>query len=255
MVNYKRLLEKKEFVKNNKHKLSDDLLEKYEKSFDIDFTHNSTAIEGNTLTLIETKLLLEDKLTVGGKKLREMYEVVNHDKTWSCVKDWVENKEPLDEEKLKDIHYMLTENILVGGVYRTEEVSIVGASHTPPAPNVAYSELQDFYQKIKEHDFNPLELSAYTHAEFVRIHPFVDGNGRTSRIIMNYQLLENGFLPISIQNETKLEYYKALDQYGNKRDLQPFLKLVYELEEKELDYYISSIEKVLEKDINGDIEI
>ncbi|MDD4187436.1 MAG: Fic family protein [Bacilli bacterium] len=148
---------------------------------------------------METKLLLEDKLSVGSKNLREIYEIVNHNKAWNYVKNKVSSNEELDENKIKDIHNLLMSDIIIGGIYRRVEVQISRASHTPPSPRDAFYQLQDFYQSLKDNNYNDFEIAAYTHAEFVRIHPFEVGNGRTSRIIMNYQLIYNGYLPISIK--------------------------------------------------------
>lgn len=88
---------------------------------------------------------------------------------------------------------------------------------------------------------NPIERAAWTHAEFVRIHPFIDGNGRTSRLLMNYQLMIQGFLPVSVDKENRLDYYNALEQYSVNGDLQPFADFVAELEEKQLDEYLKLI--------------
>ena len=88
-------------------------------------------------------------------------------------------------------------------------------------------------------DLNPIELAAWTHAEFVKIHPFVDGNGRTSRLIMNYQLMRNGFLPVSVNKEDRLEYFNYLEEYAVNGSLSPFIDFVAELEEQQLDEYLS----------------
>jgi Fic family protein len=236
-MEYIKLLEKKKFYHKNKNRLSKEVAEKISKSFDIDFTYNSTTIEGNTLTLIETKAVIEDKISIGGKTLREIYEVVNHNKAFDYVKQSIEKSEELNEEKVKDIHEILTENIIQGGIYRNTDVAITGATHTPPTPNEMYNQLKFFYEDLNANQIkmNSIELAAWTHAEFVRIHPFIDGNGRTSRLIMNYQLMKNGFLPISIQVKDRLEYYNALDIYATKRELTPFYNFIFNLEEKRLD--------------------
>lgn len=116
----------------------------YEKDFELTFTHNSTAIEGNTLTLMETKVVLEDGISVGGKQLREIYEVVNHKKAYQYVKRCIAERKPLDESIVKDIHAILTENIIIGGIYRNQEVRISGAGHTPPAGNEMYNQIKTF---------------------------------------------------------------------------------------------------------------
>ena len=246
-LKFLELLKKKKFYNENKTKLNKDIIEKIEKVFDVDFTYNSTTIEGNTLTLIETKALIEDNISIGGKKLREIYEVVNHNKAFNYVKESIEKQEELDENKIKDIHEILTENIIQGGIYRNTDVSITGATHTPPTPNEMYNQLKFFYEdlKINKTRMDPIELSAWTHAEFVRIHPFIDGNGRTSRLIMNYQLMKNEFLPINIKVEDRLEYYNLLDKYATKRDLEPFMKFILNLEENRLD----EINKIIEQEV------
>ena len=244
-MNLSKLKQKKDFVNANMHTISQEAQENYAAAFDIEYTHNSTAIEGNTLTLMETKLLIEDKLSVGGKDLREIYEVVNHNKAFSYVIKKVSENEPLDEKTIKDIHALLMENIIVGGVYRNVEVYISGAQHTPPAPNEMYGQIKNFYMDlVQKKDIEPIELAAWTHAEFVKIHPFVDGNGRTSRLIMNYQLMSSGYLPVSIPKDERLNYFECLESYAIKGDLSTFISFIAELEEKRLDYYINAIQSV-----------
>lgn len=236
-MNYEELIKKRDLYVNNKNKIDKIIIEKYEKAFDIDFTYNSTTIEGNTLTYIETKALLEDKISIGGKQLREIYEVLNHNNAFEYVKKCIEKQQELDENSIKDIHEILTENIMQGGIYRNTDVIITGASHTPPTPNEMYNQLRFFYEDLKNNMniMNAIELAAWTHAEFVRIHPFLDGNGRTARLIMNYQLMSNNFLPVSIKVEERLEYYNALDKYATTKDLEPFVNLIAKLEEKRLN--------------------
>lgn len=242
-MDFKKIYEKKLKYEQNKHKISPVTLSSYEKDFELTFTHNSTAIEGNTLTLIETKIVLEDGIAVGGKEIREIYEVINHKKAYGYVKKCILGNKPLNENTVKDLHAILTENIIIGGIYRKDEVRISGASFTPPTGNEMYIQIKNFYEelKIKEKELNPIELSAWTHAEFVRIHPFIDGNGRTARLIMNYQLLSQGYLPISVAKENRLDYYNALEDYAVKGDLTPFSNFVAKLEEKQLDEYIKLI--------------
>jgi len=243
-MDYNKLIEKRDYVRNNINKLDTIILENYEENFDIDFTHNSTAIEGNTLTLMETKLIIEDKLSVGSKQLREIYEVINHNKAWNHVKTCIKEGKILNEDIVKELHSILMDNIMTGGIYRTVEVRITGAKHTPPTPNNAYYDLKNFFDTLDKTNYNEFDIAAYTHAEFVKIHPFIDGNGRTSRIIMNYQLLKNGFLPISIKKEDRLKYYETLDEYAVNNNLKPFIEMIYKLESDQLDFYIKAIKDV-----------
>lgn len=239
-VNYERLLEKRAKLVEIRNSNSEKLFDNFDKAFEVDYAHNSTAIEGNTLTLIETKVLLEDEISVGNKSLREIYEVINHNKAFAYVKKCISENKHLDENIVKDIHSILMENILVGGVYRNVEVRITGAKHKPPAPSEMYYQIKEFFSNINsKSDLNPIELAAWTHAEFVKIHPFIDGNGRTSRLIMNYQLLRNEFLPVSINTEDRLEYFNLLEEYAVNGNLAPFVDFIAKLEEQQLDEYLS----------------
>ena len=238
-MDYKLLCSKKEQLKQLYEQIPKEVLQSFDKSFEIEFTHNSTAIEGNTLSLIQTKAVLEDGLSVGGKTLREIYEVVNHDKAFGYIKKCIAEGKNLDEKIIKDIHGMLMENIITGGIYRNVEVRITGAKHKPPMPSAMYQQIKNFYADMPyKANGNDIELAAWTHAEFVKIHPFVDGNGRTSRMIMNYQLMLSGFLPVSIAKENRLEYFEALEVYAVDGDLNPFAEMIAALEEERLDEYL-----------------
>lgn len=239
-MNWERLLQKKEQLDQIRNTLPKEALESFDRSFDIEYAHNSTAIEGNTLTLIQTKAILEDGLSVGGKTIREIYEVANHAKAFTYVKKRIAEGHPLDEAVMKDIHALLMENILIGGIYRNVEVRISGAGFRPPSPNEMYRQIKDFFADLPYRtDSNAVELAAWTHAEFVKIHPFADGNGRTSRMLMNYQLMAQGFLPVSIAKEDRLEYFDALEAYAVSGNLIPFTDLIAALEEVRLDEYLS----------------
>lgn len=149
-MNLSEVLEKQKRYEAARDTFPEMTVTSYEKAFEIEFAHNSTAIEGNTLTLMETKVVLEDGIAIGGKSLREIYEVVNHKKAYQYVKDCIKEVVALDEKIVKEIHALLMENILVGGVYRREEVVISGASHTPPAGNEMYAQIKNFYMELTE---------------------------------------------------------------------------------------------------------
>ena len=248
-MEYEGIKELKAIYHERKRRIAKETLESYSRAFSIEYTHNSTAIEGNTLTMIETKAILEDGLSVGGKTLREIYEVVNHEKAFNYVcKCILENKE-LSESIVKDIHAVTMENIMTGGIYRSVDVYISGAEHTPPSPNEMYNQIKMFYCDLKiRKDLNDIELAAWTHAEFVRIHPFTDGNGRTARLIMNYQLMKNGYLPVSIDKRNRLEYYEALEEYAVNQNLSPFSDMIFSLETQRLEKLISMAQEIHEEE-------
>ena len=253
-MDYVMLCQKKEQLADMRKYLPKEALQSFDKSFEVEYTHNSTAIEGNTLTLIQTKAVLEDGISVGGKTLREIYEVVNHSKAFQFVKQCVAGGKPLDEHIVKDIHALLMENILPGGIYRNVEVRISGAQHKPPAPSEMYRQVKGFYADLPyKAEMNAMELAAWTHAEFVKIHPFVDGNGRTSRMIMNYQLMAAGFLPVSIAKENRLPYFEALEAYAVGGDLKPFAEMIASLEEQRLEEYLGIMQEPAQE--NNDPEL
>ena len=248
------LCQKKEQLADMRKYLPKEALQSFDKSFEVEYTHNSTAIEGNTLTLIQTKAVLEDGISVGGKTLREIYEVVNHSKAFQFVKQCVAEGKPLDENTVKDIHALLMENILPGGIYRNVEVRISGAQHKPPAPSEMYRQVKGFYADLPyKAEMNAMELAAWTHAEFVKIHPFVDGNGRTSRMIMNYQLMAAGFLPVSIAKENRLPYFESLEAYAVGGDLKPSAEMIASLEEQRLEEYLGIMQEPAQE--NNDPEL
>ncbi len=236
-MDYPRIMSKMEQLRARN--IPKNVLESFELAFDIEYTHHSTAMEGNTLTLVETKALIEDGISVGGKKLREIYEVTNHMKAFNYAKRQIDENKPLDENLVKDFHEILIENIMQGGIYRNHDVMITGATHHHPSPNEMYVQIKSFYRDLDEKTLNPIELAAWTHAEFVRIHPFPDGNGRTARLIMNYQLMKAGFLPINIRTDDRIRYYESLDKYAADGDLTMFAELVAELEEQRIDDYLA----------------
>lgn len=243
-MNYDILCQKREQLKEMRKRMPKEALESFDKSFEIEYTHNSTAIEGNTLSLMQTKAVLEDGISIGGKTLREIYEVVNHQKAFRFIKSCITDGKTLDEKIIKDIHALLMENILIGGIYRTVEVRISGAGHKPPAPGEMYQQIKNFYADMPHRAVgNAVGLAAWTHAEFVKIHPYVDGNGRTARMIMNYQLMANGFLPVSIAKESRLEYFEVLEAYAVNGELQPFTEMIVSLEEQQLDEYLAIEQK------------
>ena len=242
------LEEKISYYKRYKNKIKEEILNQYQNEFKVTFTHDSTAIEGNTLTQEEVRKLLEVNTQPKEWNLIEINEVVNHKKAYDYALQRVTENKELDSETVKDIHEILMENILPGGIYRSVNVYITGANHEPPNSREIHDQMRFFYYALQNKDFeDAIEKAAYTHAEFVRIHPFIDGNGRTSRIIMNYQLINNGLLPISIPKEDKFIYFKALDNYASTGEVTELKKLMETLEEKELDKYIQMIKRITSK--------
>lgn len=225
-------------------------LEKLRERFELEWTYNSNAIEGNTLTLRETMLVLKEGITIGGKSLREHLEVTNHkaaiDFVYSLLK-----KELISEMDVLEIHSLILDRIqpLDAGFYRHERVRITGSDFSPPSPEKVPGLMTEFVSTFKEEPKAPLalvEFSAFTHFKLVDIHPFIDGNGRTARLMMNLFLMRHGFPPAVILKTDRPRYYNSLDA-GHKGNLEPFIELVARSVERSLDLYLEVLEKPSEK--------
>lgn len=198
----------------------------------VEWTYHSNAIEGNTLTLSETKVVLEG-MTIGGKSMVEHLEAINHREAILFVEDLIVHNDPLSEWNIKNIHALILKEIdnANAGKYRNENVVISGAKHIPPK----HYEIGDLMQKLisEYHNewkaFHPVIRATLIHGEFVKIHPFVDGNGRTSRLLLNFELMKNGYPPIIIKKEERSSYYDVLDLAHTTMNYEPFIKLVSNL--------------------------
>ena len=187
--------------------LSPSIVKNLQEDLIVRWTYHSNAIEGNTLTLLETKVVLEG-ITVGGKALREHFEAINHRNAIYYVEDIIRKEEPFSEWQIRNIHQLILKNIDDdnAGRYRQQNVLISGATSTPPdytLLNDKMAQLVDWYSN-DAHKFHPIERAAKVHADFVGIHPFIDGNGRTSRLLMNLKLLKSGYPPCVITVEKSL---------------------------------------------------
>lgn len=195
------------------------------------WTYHSNAIEGNTLTLRETKVVLEG-ITIGGKSLREHLEAVNHRDAILLLEELVQKNQPLDEWTIKSLHHLILKGINDdnAGRYRTVNVRISGAEHLPPDQLVVPELMEKFivWYRDEAMALHPVERAARVHSDLVKIHPFVDGNGRTSRLLMNLELLKSGYPAAVLPVERRLEYYAALDQDHAHGNPEPFLRLISE---------------------------
>ena len=193
------------------------------------WTYHSNAIEGNTLTLLETKVVLEG-ITIGGKALREHFEAINHRDAILYVEDIIKKQEPFSEWQIRNIHQLILKNIddENAGRYRQQNVLISGATIDPPDHTLLNDKMAQFidWYSMEAHTLHPIERAAKVHADFVGIHPFVDGNGRTSRLLMNLELMKAGYPPSVITVENRLAYYEALDQWMAYGNSEPFNNLV-----------------------------
>ena len=182
----------------------------------VEWIYNSNAIEGSTITLQETRLILETGLTVGGKSLREHFEIINHRDAIDYVEDLVASTEPITPFHVRQIHKLVLSRIDDdhAGRYRETQVRIAGAAFTPPESWLVSNLMTEWGEWLlgEEKSSHPVELAALAHHRLVAIHPFIDGNGRTARLVMNLILMRAGYPPTVIQRINRRQYYRVLDQ-------------------------------------------
>lgn len=219
-------------IEGKKHELdklrpfSPEIIRKLQEQFLVEWTYNSNAIEGNTLTLQETELVINRGLTIGNKTLREHFEAINHKDGIEFLYDFIKKKKELDEETILRIHKIILKNIddLGAGHYRKINVMILGAVHIPPSavkiPKLMTEFIQWYYQNKSK--IPAAELAAWAHYKLVYIHPFVDGNGRTARLLMNLILLQNGYPPAVILKVDRKKYYRVLNEADREKHINYF---------------------------------
>ena len=226
--------------------LPEEALKKIQDALDIEYTYESNRIEGNTLTLQETALVVNEGVTISGKSMREHLEAINHAEAISYIKDIAKQDIEISERTIKEIHALILHGIdrENAGRYRTVPVMISGSTHMPPQPYLIEKQVEDFILRLKQMEMekvHPVLIAAYLHDELVRIHPFIDGNGRTSRLLMNLYLLRHGYVIITLKgsNDAKVNYYKALEMSHTEQLPEDFQKLVIEAEIAALQKYLS----------------
>lgn len=242
---------------NEYRPLTNEEVNRLREEFLIDFTYNSNAIEGNTLTLQETALILKEGITIDEKPLKEHLEAVGHKDAFYYVEELVKEKVELSEKVVKDIHTLvLMDKLHNRGVYRRIPVTILGAIHEPPQPYLVpilmEQLISEYHNEMKERHI--IEKIALFHLKFEAIHPFIDGNGRTGRLILNLGLMKEGYPPINIKFKDRKKYYNCFSDYHLKNgDPSMLINMVTKYVEEELERYISILE--IANNINDEWEL
>ncbi len=213
------------------------------EEFTIEYTYNSNAIEGNTLTLRETDMVLRG-LTIDKKPLKDHLEVIGHRDAFEYVNELAKDKEPITESIIKKIHFLvLADKREDRGVYRRIPVRIMGAIHDPVQPYLIEPKMEHLIKDYGESTEHIVTKLARFHIEFESIHPFIDGNGRTGRLLVNLELMKAGYPPIDIKFADRMAYYKAFDAYHAKKDLSAMEKLFATYLNERLDTYLTMLQQ------------
>ena len=217
------------------------------QALELEYTFESNRIEGNTMTLRETDLVINEGLTISGKSMREHLEVINHHEAIAYIKDLMQKNMPINERELLTVHNLILRGIHPedAGHYRKVQVMIQGSSHKPPQPFLVTKEMEDYFiwYKTNKLSLHPIVLAAEMHERLVTIHPFIDGNGRTSRLVMNLILLQHGYIIANIKGDydSRMHYYRTLETAQTKNNKEDFLLFIAQIEKESLERYLTII--------------
>ncbi len=219
-------------------------LQRLNEQLTVEWIYNSNAIEGSTLTLRETELILHHGVTIGGKSLREHFEVINHREAITLVEEMARTREPLTAFQVRQLHQLVLAKIddEDAGQYRRTNVRIAGAAHIPPEAWRVPQEMDDWARWLKKdaRGLHPIDRAALAHYQLAAIHPFIDGNGRTARLVMNLLLLRDGYPPTVILRANRQQYYRALAQ-ADRGKVKPLVNLVGRAVERSLNLYLEAV--------------
>lgn len=217
------------------------------QALELEYTFESNRIEGNTMTLRETDMVINEGLTISGKSMREHLEAINHHEAIGFIKDLMQRNISLNERDLLSIHNLILRGIIPedAGRYRKVQVMIKGSSHMPPQPYMVAKDMEDYFiwYETNKNKLHPVILAAEMHERLVTIHPFIDGNGRTSRLVMNLILLQKGYIIANIKGDydSHMQYYQTLETAQTKNNKEDFLLFVAQIEKENLERYIGII--------------
>lgn len=230
---------------DNFRPLSKDALVQIKEYYKIGLTYSSNAIEGNTLDLAETKVVIEDGITVGGKPMKDHFEAIGHAKAYDEVIN-LAKKDYFAQDDIKNLHKLFYTQIDAekAGKYRETQVIITGSDVEFPKPEMLDLKMQEFIDKLPElkRTLHPVEYASMVHIIFVNIHPFIDGNGRVARLLMNLALLQSGYNIVSISPVVRSDYIRAL-QDTNSGNFIPFVNFISEMTLEAQKEYLKIIQR------------
>ena len=235
-------IDRKKNELDGKRTLTEGELARLNEEFTVEYTYNSNAIEGNTLTLRETDLVLRG-LTIYQKPLKDHMEAVGHKEAFDFVTELVKEKCEINERVIKQIHYLvLADKKDDRGVYRRLPVRIMGATHEPVQPYLIVPKMEELLRNYLASEEHIVTKLARFHIEFEGIHPFIDGNGRTGRLLVNLELMKAGYPPIDIKFTDRIAYYNAFDENHVKHNLKAMESLFAKYINERLDIYLKMLQ-------------
>ena len=225
---------------NQLRPLTSEELRRLNEEFMIEYTYDSNAIEGSTLTLEETALVLKENITIAEKSLDEHLSAIGHKDAYYYIENLVKQKRELNENEILNIHsFVLMDRPEAKGKYRNVPVKILGTQAITSEPFLIKPQIENllsWYQN--ETTLSQIEKISLFHLKFETIHPFLDGNGRTGRLLLNFELMKHGYVPINIKYKDRRRYYDAFKSYNETEDISDMVALVCDYLIEELERYI-----------------
>ena len=219
------------------------------QTLELEFIFESNRIEGNTMTLRETEMVINEGLTISGKSMREHLEAINHQEAISFIKDLIHKNNSLNERDLLSLHKLIFRSIMPENAGRYREVQIAATENSSISPQsfMITKEMADYFvwYEINKNKLHPIILAAEMHEKLIAIQPFIDGTEKTSRLLMNLILLQKGYLIANIKGdyETKIQYHQSLEMVQTKNSKEDFILFIAQIEKESLEHYFDLFSK------------
>ncbi len=224
---------------NKKETLTESQLKAICDEFDRLYIYESTSFDNGDFSFKDVCFLLDDHSRLFPDKSEHMRKaIINNYHAIQMVHKLVRDKQEFDESTVKDLHQVLVEGMLPGGVYRTRDLFILGAKHVPPTYLKIFQKMSQYFAELNDPELKGLKKAAYAHLQILKIYPFMDANGRLARLLLNYQLELEGYLPISVPKGNRDEYFQTIDEYKINKDIVPFTEFLAKLEAKRIKEFL-----------------
>lgn len=241
IMNYQDVIEKKNKLSDIRGNLSQDTINAYTEAFYLIYAYNSAAISGNSISFVEAKVILDDNTSIAGKSLNEVFELVNHKASCTLINEALSKGLKLNSDFVIRLYETLTRNIEPSHLETRVHSKIKEINQSPLKEEEMIEKINELLEKTykNEDKLNPIERSVLLHLDFIILSPFPAYNGIIARMISNYLLMANEFLPISISNDEKPVYFNSVETYAKTGNYKNLLNLIYELESNQLDCFIN----------------
>ncbi len=234
-------IEKKKYVDEFLNCVPAEELALWENNFACVYARNSSCMEGYNITLEEVVSITKGySVKCDGTLARSIH---NHYLAYNMMKEYAKDHQEITDDFFKDLHERVMSGIIQGGLYRNVDISIKGSHHTPCSYIKVYDRMNKFFFDINNYPGTDIERAAYAHLQIAKVHPFLDGNGRMARLMMNYVLISSGYLPLSIPLKYREQYFNSLEEFKVNKTVEPFMNLMMERLEREYDKMIDVINR------------